>query len=563
MSSQTFDTYGRTRRRSGGARGWRILSVLAALIVATPVLVVLAGVTADSGGVWRHLAETVLADYVVNTLVLMAGVAVLVLTIGVGAAWLVTMHRFPGSRILEWALLLPLAVPAYVMAYAYTDLLQYAGPVQSTLRAAFGWTSARDYWFPQVRSTPGAIAMLGFVLYPYVYLLARSAFLAQSVCVLEVSRLLGCGPWRSLFGVGLPLARPAIVAGLALAMMETIADYGTVAYFGVPTFTTGIYRTWFGMGAPAAAVQLAAVMLLFVAALVLLERWSRRGIRVHTAGRYQALPVKRLTGWRGWGALALCVLPIAIGFLVPVQRLVGLALTVGDQLWGTRFVGFAVNSFMLAAITAVVGVAIATVLAYAKRLSPSPAVRASVGIAALGYAVPGSVIATGILLPLGTIDNAVDAFARSHLGVSTGLLFTGTIAALVYAYTVRFLAVSYNTIEAALEKISPNMDHAARTLGQTTRGALLRVHAPMMAGGMLTAGLIVFVDVLKELPATMILRPFNFETLAVRAYRLAADERLAEASTAALTIVLVGILPVILLSRAIGRSRPGTPAQRG
>ncbi len=541
-----------------GTGGWTVLTVAVAMLVALPVLVVLSRVFAGSGGVWQHLASTVLPLYVINTLILLVGVGVLAAVIGVSTAWLVTMHRFPGSRVFEWALLLPLAVPAYVMAYVYTDLLDYAGPVQTLLRDLFGWASARDYWFPRIRSIQGAILMLGLVLYPYVYLLARKAFLEQSLCVIEVSRTLGRGPWRSFFGVALPLARPAIAAGLALALMETIADYGTVSFFGVSTFTTGIYRTWFGMGAPVAAAQLAAFMLLFVAALVVLERWSRgKAQYFHTTGRYRILTPRTLLGLKGLGASLACGLPILLGFLLPAAVLLNLTIGGGDPLWGRRFLGFAGNSFLLAAVTAGLAVLLAALMAYGIRLRPTWLTRLSVRLAGLGYAVPGSVVAVGVLIPFAAFDNGLDAIMRETFGISTGLLLTGSIAALVFAYLVRFLAVSYNTVESSLGKISPSMDHASRALGQTARRTLLKVHAPMMRAGLLTAGLLVFVDVMKELPATLIVRPFNFDTLAVRAFRLAADERLAEASTAALTIVAVGVVPVVLLSMAITRSRPG------
>ncbi|MEE8272113.1 MAG: iron ABC transporter permease [Alphaproteobacteria bacterium] len=545
-------------RRSRLLGGWTVLTIAVALLVALPVLVVLSRVFADSHGVWAHLAATVLPQYVANTAVLLVGVGALAGLIGVSTAWLVTMHRFPGSRIFEWALLLPLAVPAYVMAYVYTDLLDYAGPVQAVLRDLFGWQSARDYWFPPIRSLEGAVVMMGLVLYPYVYLLARTAFLEQSLCVLEVSRTLGRGPWRNFFGVAVPLARPAIVAGLALVLMETIADYGTVSFFGVATFTTGIYRTWFGMGEPAAAAQLSAFLLLFVAALIALERWSRGRARYHhTTMRYKQLSPRPLRRLRATAAMLACGLPVALGFLVPAGVLLDLALAHGDPLWGRRFLSFAGNSFVLAAVTAAAAVLIAVLLAYGVRLRPTRPSRWAVRAASLGYAVPGSVIAVGVLIPFAAFDNALDAVVRQTFGVSTGLVLTGSIAVLVFAYLVRFLAVSYNTIEASLGKISPSMDHASRTLGHGPRRTLLKVHAPIMRGAMLTAGLLVFVDVMKELPATLIVRPFNFDTLAVRVYRLAADERLAEASTAALTIVAVGVVPVILLSMAIARSRPG------
>lgn len=562
MTSQTYDPRPRgTRNGAGrlrrGPSGWTLATLVIAALVALPVLVVASRVFSDTGGVWSHLASTVLSRYLANTTILSVGVGLGTFLIGTGTAWLVTMCRFPGSRVLEWALLLPMAVPAYVMAYTYTDLLQFSGPVQTALRVAFDWGYG-DYWFPEVRSMGGAIAMMVFVLYPYVFLLARAAFLEQSVCVLEVSRTLGRGPWSSFFRVALPLARPAIAAGLALALMEVLADFGTVQYFAVDTFTTGIYRTWFAMGQPIAAAQLAAVLMLFVLVLLEVERRSRGAARYHhTTGRYRRLAARRLKGPAAAAAFAACALPLAIGFLVPGGVLLRLAVTRGDPMWGATFLGLAANSLILAALTAVLAVALAVVLAYGLRLHPSPVLRGAVRVSAMGYAIPGSVIAVGVLIPFARIDNTLDAFMRDHFDISTGLLLSGTITALVFAYLVRFLAVSFNTVEASLGKIRPSMDQASRVLGATPTGTLRRVHAPMMRGSLLTAGLLVFVDVMKELPATMIVRPFNFETLAVRTHRLASDERLAEASTAALAIVAVGIIPVILLSLAITRSRPG------
>jgi len=556
----TSDTTAAAVRRRPQGRGWTVLTLTVAGLISLPVLVVFSRIFADTGGVWAHLASTVLPQYVANTLLLMLGAGALALVIGVATAWLVTMMRFPLVRVFEWALLLPLAVPAYVMAYVYTDLLSFAGPVQAAIRDLTGWGYG-DYWFPRIRSLPGAALMLGLVLYPYVYLLARAAFIEQSICVLEVSRTLGRGPWRSFFGVALPLARPAIAAGVALVLMEVIADYGTVQYFGVPTFTTGIYRTWFGLGQPDAAAQLAAVLLMFVAVLFALERASRGRSRYHhMTRRYQALTPRLLRGWHAVAAVAACALPLLLGFVVPAADLAHLAVTRGDPLFGRAFLPFALNSLVLALVTAAIAVAVSLLLAYGIRQRPTPYNCSAIRVASLGYAVPGSVIAVGVLIPFAAFDNALDSLLRATLGISSGLLLTGTISALVFAYLVRFLAVSYNTVEASLGRISPSMDMAARTLGHGARATLIKVHAPMMRGGILTAALLVFVDVMKELPATLIVRPFNFDTLAIRVYRLASDERLAEASTAALAIVLVGVLPVIVLSRAIARSRPGAAA---
>ncbi|MFE8034580.1 ABC transporter permease [Thiohalocapsa marina] len=526
-----------------------------ALLLSLPVLVVVGFVFVPAGDVWRHLADTVLPDYVTNSLLLMLGVAGGTLVGGVGTAWLVSMCRFPGRGLFEWALLLPMAMPAYIIAYTYTGMLDYAGPLQTTLRDLTGWGYG-DYWFPEIRSLPGAAVMLSLVLYPYVYLLSRAAFLSQSLCVLDVSRTLGNGPWRTFFAVALPLARPAIVAGLSLALMETLADYGTVQYFGVSTFTTGIFRTWFGLGNAAAAAQLSALLLGFVFALILLERWSRRDARYHhTSQRESSIRRLSLTGWRAALAFGFCLLPLLFGFLLPATQLGWWSLTVARTSFDAAFLTLALNSLALAAGAALVALLLALVLGYGRRLSPSRRVGAAVRIAGMGYAVPGTVIAVGVLIPFAWIDNSVDTWMRASFGLSTGLLLSGTLVALVFAYLVRFLAVSLQTVESGLGKIRPSMDEAGRSMGLSPGQVLRRIHVPMLRGSLLTALLLVFVDVLKELPATLILRPFNFNTLAVRAYELAADERLADSGPAALSIVAAGLLPVILLSRSITRSR--------
>jgi iron(III) transport system permease protein len=548
------------RRRATGSRWWTVAVLLVAFLISLPVLVVVAHVWVDTGAVWSHLADTVLSRYIWNSIGLMLGVGAGVLLLGVSTAWIVTICRFPGARVFEWALLLPLAVPAYVIAYTYTGLLDYAGPVQEVLRAVFGWQSRRDYWFPEIRSLGGAIVMMSLVLYPYVYMMARAAFLEQSVCAMEASRVLGCGRWRSFTRVALPMARPAIVAGTALALMESLNDFGTVDYFAVDTFTTGIYRTWFGLGEPAAAAQLGAVLMLFIFALVLMERWSRgRAGYQHMSTRLRALPRIELTGWKKLGAMLVCALPLALGFLVPVFVLAGWAVeTWSDVMSGGRFLDRALNSFILAGVAAVLAALVGILLAYGQRMRKSRLTLAAARVASLGYAVPGSVIAVGVLVPLTAFDNTLDGWMKAVFGFGTGLLLTGSIAALIYAYLVRFLAVSFNAIEASLGKVTHNLEGASRTLGHGAWATLRRVHLPMIRGSILTAALLVFVDVMKELPATLIMRPFNFDTLAVRTYELASDERLREAAPAALAIVLVGIVPVILLSVAIARSRPGS-----
>lgn len=546
----------------GDASGYRIspfsvVALAAAALIAFPIIGIVASLLQPTTELWPLAAEALLPRYAANTGLLALLVAIGVTAIGVPAAWLVTMYRFPGRGLFELALALPLAFPAYVIAYAYTDLLDHPGAVQTALRDVTGW-GPRDYWFPEIRSLEGAAAMLTLVLYPYVYLLARASFLHQSVAALDVARTLGAGPLRCFFRIAVPMARPAIVTGVALALMETLADFGTVSHFGVQTFATGVYRAWFSMGDRIAAAQVSALLLIGVMALILLERLHRRDSRFQTTrASYQALPQTPLRGWRAAGAMALCGLPALCGFVIPIVMLVWMSAVGGHAFFGLRYLEYAWNSVTLAGISAFVIVGLAVVMAYAARLTPGPVSRLANIVASMGYAIPGSVIAVGLLIPLAGFDNALDAGLKALFGVGSGLLLTGSIAVLVMAYAVRFMSVALQTVEAALAKITTSMDHAARALGETEAGALKRVHAPLMRGGLLTAMLIVFVDVMKELPATLILRPFDFETLATQAYRLAADERLLQASTPSLTIALIGLLPVLLLTREIRRSRPG------
>jgi iron(III) transport system permease protein len=531
--------------------GWMLVVMMITLLMLAPILVVFSSVFTNSGDVWQHLIRTVLSDYVISSLVLMLGVGLFTVIIGVGTAWLVTMCQFPGVPWFEWGLLLPLAAPAYVLAYVYTEMLEFYGPVQLALRGVFGWTEVGDYWFPTVRSIGGAIAVISLVLYPYIYLLARVAFLEQSTCTLEVSRCLGCNPWKSFTRVALPLARPSIVAGLALVLMETLNDFGTVQYFAISTFSVGIYRTWFGMGQPIAAAQLSALLLVFVLLLIGLERGARQQTKYYQGGRYQRVAKFKLQGWWAIASWFCCFLPIALGFLIPAGRLVCLAVIDGRHNFDQHFWQLAQHSLILAVVTAAIAVVVALIMAYGLRLQSNWGMETAVRMASMGYAVPGAVIAVGVLFPVGAIDNAIDARMRSTFGISTGLLLSGTITVLVFAYLVRFLAVSYNTVESSLSRIKPNLDDAARSLGRGSTQTLLKVHAPLMTSGLITAAILVFVDVMKELPATLIVRPFNFDTLAVEVYRLAADERLREAAAPALAIVAVGIIPVIILSRQI------------
>jgi iron(III) transport system permease protein len=533
---------------------WALAALPIAALVAVPVLAVLGAAIAPEGQVWQHIIHTTLPDYLANTAMLAGMVGVMVASSGALTAWLVTACQFPGRRVLEVALLLPMAMPAYVCGYTYTWLLDVAGPVQTALR---DWTGLHwgEYPFPAIRSLPGAAVVLAMVLYPYVYLLCRAAFLQQSSCLIEVSRTLGHGLGRTFLRVALPLARPALAAGVALAMMETLADFGTVQYFAVRTFTTGIYEAWFGMGDRVAASQLSACLLGVVALLLVLERFSRGGRRFHpTTTRQPPLRPVMLHGVKGWVALVACALPVLVGFVVPAGGLLWLAISSGDPLAPHRFVPYAVNSLTLAVLAALIATALAALLAWGVRVHPSGPARVANRVAALGYAVPGSVIAVGTLVPFGVLDNALDSWLRARFGVSSGLLLSGTMVALLFAYTVRFLAVALSSVESGLSRVKPSLAGVARTLGAGPGETVRRVELPLARGALLAGFVLVFVDTMKELPATLIVRPFDLDTLAVRVNNLASDERLSEASTAALLIVLVGLLPVVVLMRTMRRN---------
>ncbi|WP_370277980.1 ABC transporter permease [Pontibacterium sp.] len=529
---------------------------LVALLVALPVLSVFYLALFPKENIWSHLAETVLPVYVITTLELMVGVGALAVATGVVTAWLVTMCRFPGKKYFEWALMLPFAVPAYVIAYVYTDLLEYAGPVQTTLREFFGWQTARDYWFPEIRSLGGAILMLAFVLYPYVYLLVRASFLEQSNSLRDASRLLGCSPLQSFLRISLPIARPAVAVGLALVSMETINDFGTVDFFAVKSMSAGIYDTWLNMGNLGGSAQIASLMMFFVVTLILLERLARaRQKQFNSSDRFKAIDTYKLTGWKAAFAWSVCALPILLGFLIPVLILGSYAIQHLDQLDQEDFLTYAGNSFFLSAAAALITILIALLLAYSKRLYRYKSLTAAANFASLGYAMPGAVLAIGVIIPLAAFDNVVDDFMRSTFDISTGLLLSGTTFAIIFAYSVRFLAVSTGAVESSLNKITPTMDMASRSLGLNPLQTLMRVHLPLIKGGIVSAGLVVFVDCMKELPATLILRPFNYDTLATFVYQFASDEMLEECSLAALLIVAVGIIPVILLTRTITSTR--------
>lgn len=542
--------------KSGTSRRWLLAAAVTTLLVALPVGAVLVLALFPDDNIWPHLVETTLPIYLSNTVQLMLGVSVLTLVIGVGTAWLVTMCQFPGRRFFEWALLLPFAVPAYVIAYVYTDLLDYAGPVQAALREMFDWQDAGDYWFPAIRSLPGAILMIGLVLYPYIYLLARAAFLEQSPSLFAVSRSLGQSALGTFFRVVLPIARPAIAVGLSLVLMETLNDFGTVDFFAVNTLTAGLFDTWMNLGNLGGAAQIASIMLAFVLILVTLERYSRRRQQQYAA-RDMRDPLHRFTLSRSRQAACMiaCGLPLLLGFMVPAAVLGYYAVEYFAESWTDDFLENALNSLFLSGAAALTTLLIGLLLAYSRRLHDTPGMRVLMRLASLGYAMPGAVLAVGVIVPLAAFDNWLDLRMEQWLGWNTGLLLSGTAFAIIFAYTVRFLAVSAGSLESALQKITPSMDMAARSMGVPAGKTLLRVHLPMLKGTLLTAALVVFVDCMKELPATLILRPFNFETLATYVYQYASDEMLRQSGLPALVIVAAGIIPIVLMSRSIAASR--------
>lgn len=533
---------------------WSVGAVAIALLVLAPMAAVLWIAFHPSENIWPHLMATVLPRYLGNTLLLMAGVGVLTAAVGTGAAWLVVMYRFPGSRFLDYGLLFPMAIPAYIGAYALVDFLDYAGPLQTAMRAAFGWQDARAYWFPEIRSAGAAVVVLSAAFYPYVYLLARAAFREQSGSAYEVARALGRGPVGLFWRLGLPLARPAIAAGVALALMETVADFGTVQHFGVQTLTTGVFSTWLNGNNAGGAAQIAGVILTLILVLVTIERLGRRNARFHQVARAtRPVEPQRLGGARGWLAAGLCLVPFGIGFVLPVAVMGGLALG-RPQVWSAPGLGAAaLNTLLVGGAAALVTVGAALFLVYGVRLAGRGVARAVLPLTTLGYAAPGAVLAVGLLIPLAAFDHRLADMVLAASGHDPGLMLTGTAAAIVIAYVVRFFGMAQGVIDASLGRISPSLPMAARSLGRTAGGVLGAVYLPLMRGSVAVALLIVFVDSVKELPATLLLRPFNFNTLSTRVYELASLERLSEAAPAALVVVAVGLLAVAVLARMTRR----------
>ncbi len=537
---------------------WTVATLIAVALVLLPLVSIFVGVFAESSDTWDHLASTVLWDYLRNSALLVVGVGGLALVLGVATAWLVTTCEFPGRRVFGWALILPLSVPTYIMAYTYAELMAHSGPIQGALQTVLDPATTAGLR-SALMSLPGAGVMMALVLYPYVYLITRTSFLKQSGGILETSQILGKSPWSTFFRVALPMARPGVVAGVTLVLMEVLNEYGAVTYFGVSTFTTGIFRAWFSLGDAPAAIRLSGCLLLFVFVLILLER-AQRGRARFDDGPRSHRPVVRfeLEGWRRWAAFGTCALPVFFGFLLPVAQLGSWAFQVAPEVLDRRFLVLAANSFGLAIVAALITVAVGLLIVYSVRLSPTPLLKLSARASSLGYSIPGAVIAVGILVPFIWLDRQISGLLQATTGLSPGLILTGTVTALIFAYVVRFLAVSLNPVESGFERTCGSLDETSRSLGAPPLKTLVKVDIPLLRGTLISAGLLVFVDVLKELPLTLILRPFDFDTLATRAFQLAMDEQVARSALPALLIIATGMLPVIGLSRLIsliGRKR--------
>lgn len=529
---------------------------MAGALVALPLFVLVVNLFLDSEGIWAHLYSTVLWGYVKNTLILFVGVGVLSSLLGVTTAWMVTMYEFPLKKIMEWALVLPLAMPAYLAAYLYTDLFDFSGPINQSLIGLFNLQDSTSV-LPNIKNHAGAIFLFSFVLYPYVYISCRAAFLEQSICVLEAAKSLGKNRIQVFWQIALPLARPGLIAGLSLVLMETLADFGTVDYFAIDTFTTGIYRAWFAMDSQVAASQLAMSLLTFVFILVYLERINRgRKSYRHSTNKYRSIFAKKCCFRSALMIQILLFIPLFFGFLLPLFHLV--VLNFGGQFTiASDTIRIALNTLFVAIITSLLAVVVSFLVCYAHRSLQSKWIFIAMRILSMGYAVPGSVIAIGVMIPLVWLDHQIGPAVQAMFNMKSALIFSGSAIVLILAYLVRFISVALGSIESGLEKVSPSMDYSAKSLGANSFKLLKTVHFPMIRASILSAMLLVFVDVMKELPATLILRPFNYDTLAVRVYHMASDERLADAAQPAFLIILTGILPVVLLSRMISRSRPG------
>ena len=531
---------------------WHFSSWFIAIMLALPVAALCYQALGSSTAVFQHLLDTVLIDYTINTILLVVLVALICSVIALPAAWLIAMCEFPARRTLQWALMLPMAMPAYIVAYIYTDMLDYAGPVQVALRGLFGWQHANDYWFVDMRTIPGAAMVLALVLYPYLYLLVRTSFLEQSTSLIQASRLLGCSPLMSCLRVSLPLARPAIAVGLSLIAMETVADFATVNYFAVNTLTTAVYDTWIGYGSLTAAAQLSLMTLSVILLLVGLERFARRKQQVFQKSmQHEQESRYQLRGIAKWLAVTWCWLLVLMGFMLPFVVLVNYAWHYFAESWTEAFFQYSANSLSLAIIVAALAVACAILLGLYRRLAGGRYASIPARISSMGYALPGTVLAIGIIIPLTSADFLLNDITQWLWQWTPGLVFTGTSFALICAYLIRFAAIAVGSVESSIDKISPSLDMVTRTLGHAPRSMIRRVHIPLMRKGLLAGFLLVFIESMKELPTALLLRPFNYETLATYVFQFASDEMLEQAALAAIVIVLVGLIPLIFLNRSL------------
>lgn len=528
--------------------GWTVTLVLLSLLIGLPIYTLLIKLIADggTGEVWSHLVDTVLIDYVLNSLGLVVVVSLLTLLIGVSAAWVVSTCEIPFRKQFEWVLILPLAIPTYIAAYTYAGIFDYTGPIQTFLREN-GWIGLN---YIDIMNFWGIAIIMSLVLFPYVYVVARSSFINQSATLLEASRILGSSSWQTFFKIALPISRPAIIGGLSLVVMEVLNDYGAVKYFGVNTFTTGIFRAWFSLGDAGAAINLSSILMVFIFLLISAERWQRGG-RLLDEGGHTSRPMQRykLKGWKNTIAWLVCFIPLFLGFIAPVFQLLLWSFQTIEKVLNDDFIMLMTNSFSLALLSSFLCVSLSLIILYAVKLNPTRFFKIMAKLASLGYSIPGAVIAIGIMIPMLGLDKIIIDLWQESFGIKIGLIFSGTLFALTFSYIVRFLTVAINPVDAAFKKFSNTMDEASNSLGAGSFRTLWKINLPLIKSALLSGGILVFVDILKELPLTLILRPFNFHTLATKAYELASDEMVAESATPSLIIILIGIIPIIVLNR--------------
>lgn len=533
---------------------WKTSSGALALLLVLPILAIFTTAVGETNELFSHLMSTVMPTYAYNTVVLVIGTILLSMVLGIPSAWIMAMCRLPSERILQWALVLPLAMPGYIVGYIFTDWFDFAGPVQIFLRDLTGWGPG-EYWFPDIRTLTGATIVLSLVLYPYVYLLCRAAFMEQNVSLLQSARLLKCSPWESFRRISLPLARPSIAVGLSLVAMETVGDFGTVSYFAVNTLTTAVYDTWLGYSSLTAAAKISAIMLVVVILLLSAERYSRRKQKLFQS-QFSSREDFRydLVGWKKWLALTWCWGLVCVAFILPLGQLLIYAYKYFAQSWTAEFREYALNSLYVSLAAAFIGVMVALIVNFSQRVNPSRQSLAFMRLSSMGYAVPGTVLAIGVMVPVLSMDHLVNDVAKYMEWERPGLIFSGSMFAIVFAMVVRFSAVAIGSIESSLSKVSPSLDMASRTMGCNANEMLRRVHLPLVRRGALIAALLVFIESMKELNAALLLRPFNFETLATYVYNFASDEKLELAALPAVLLVLVGLVPLVIVNRSLEHS---------